>query len=169
MHLVLAEQYGSGCCPSGPERAWSRHGVRDHSDHLCQVFRWIRPRIGPVLAQEERPPNVIAKAVGARFPHRVLTSTQFSYYTNVMADETINGIPVTDEMIEGWVDEAEAGYDVAALRKRGRPTIGEGPGTVVPVRMDEALLKALNARADREHVSRSEAIREAIRAWIRVA
>ena len=86
-----------------------------------------------------------------------------------MADETINGIPVTDEMIEGWADEAETGYDVAALRKRGRPTIGEGPATVIPVRMDEALLTALNARAEREHVSRSEAIREAIRAWIRVA
>ncbi|MFX1758723.1 ribbon-helix-helix domain-containing protein [Rhodococcus sp. As11] len=86
-----------------------------------------------------------------------------------MADETIDGIPVTEEMIEGWADEAEAGYDVAALRKRGRPTIGEGPATVVPVRMDEALLQALNARAEEEHVSRSEAIREAIRAWIQVA
>ncbi|MBD8055653.1 ribbon-helix-helix domain-containing protein [Rhodococcus ruber] len=85
-----------------------------------------------------------------------------------MADETINGIPVTDEMIEGWAAEAEAGYDVAALRKRGRPTIGEGPATVVPVRMDEALLKALTARAEQEHVSRSEAIRQAIRAWTRV-
>ncbi|KSZ57909.1 CopG family transcriptional regulator [Rhodococcus pyridinivorans KG-16] len=86
-----------------------------------------------------------------------------------MADETIDGTPVTEEMIEGWADEAEAGYDVAALRKRGRPTIGEGPATVVPVRMDEALLQALNARAEKEHVSRSEAIREAIRAWIQVA
>lgn len=86
-----------------------------------------------------------------------------------MADETIDGTPVTDKMIEGWADDAEVGYDVAALRKRGRPTIGEGPATVVPVRMDEALLQALNARAEKEHVSRSEAIREAIRAWIRVA
>ncbi|MGU3582026.1 ribbon-helix-helix domain-containing protein [Rhodococcus sp. C26F] len=86
-----------------------------------------------------------------------------------MADETIDGTPGTEEMIEGWADEAEAGYDVAALRKRGRPTIGEGPATVVPVRMDEALLQALNARAEKEHVSRSEAIREAIRAWIQVA
>ncbi|WP_016693465.1 MULTISPECIES: ribbon-helix-helix domain-containing protein [Rhodococcus] len=85
-----------------------------------------------------------------------------------MADETIDGTPVTDEMIEQWADEAEAGYDVAALRKRGRPTVGEGPTTVVPVRMDKALLEALNARAEQEHVSRSEAIREAIRAWTQV-
>ncbi|ELB89659.1 hypothetical protein Rwratislav_28328 [Rhodococcus wratislaviensis IFP 2016] len=86
-----------------------------------------------------------------------------------MADETINGVPVTDGMIQEWADEAEAGYDVEKLRKRGRPTVGGGPGAVVPVRMDEALLKALNARAEQEHVSRSEAIREAVRAWTQVA
>ncbi|MFR9751710.1 ribbon-helix-helix domain-containing protein [Nocardia sp. 004] len=86
-----------------------------------------------------------------------------------MADETINAAPVTDEMVQGWADEAEAGYDVEALRKRGRPTIGDGPGAVVPVRMDAALLQALNARAEQEHVSRSEAIREAVRAWTQVA
>jgi hypothetical protein len=86
-----------------------------------------------------------------------------------MAEETINGAPVTDGMIQKWADEAEAGYDVEKLRKRGRPAVGDGPGAVVPVRMDEALLKALNARAEQEHVSRSEAIREAVRAWTQVA
>lgn len=86
-----------------------------------------------------------------------------------MADEKINGTPVTDEMVEAWADEAEAGYDVEKLRKKGRPTVGDGPGTVVPVRMDAALLEALNAYAEQKHVSRSEAIREAVRAWTRVA
>lgn len=86
-----------------------------------------------------------------------------------MAGEKINGTPVTDEMIQAWSDEAEAGYDVEKLRKRGRPTVGDGPGTVVPVRMDAALLEALNACAEQKHVSRSEAIREAVRAWTRVA
>ena len=85
-----------------------------------------------------------------------------------MTEESLNGAPVTDEEIQEWADEAEAGYDVEKLRKRGRPTIGEGPGAVVPVRMDTALLEALNERAEREHVSRSEAIREAVRAWTRV-
>lgn len=86
-----------------------------------------------------------------------------------MAEESLNGAPVSDEQIQEWADEAEAGYDVEKPRKRGRPTIGEGPGAVVPVRMDTALLEALNERAEREHVSRSEAIREAVRAWTRVA
>lgn len=86
-----------------------------------------------------------------------------------MTEESINGRPVTDETIQDWADEAEAGYDVEKLRKRGRPTVGDGPAAVVPVRMDVALLEALNARAEREHVSRSEAIREAVRAWTEVA
>ncbi|MDG3009768.1 CopG family transcriptional regulator [Rhodococcus sp. D2-41] len=86
-----------------------------------------------------------------------------------MAEETIKGTPVTDGMIQDWADEAEAGYDVEKPRKRGRPTIGDGPGAVVPVRMDAALLEALNARAEQERVSRSEAIREAVRAWTQVA
>ncbi|NLE78515.1 MAG: CopG family transcriptional regulator [Rhodococcus sp.] len=86
-----------------------------------------------------------------------------------MAEERVNGAPVTDEMIQKWADEAEVGYDVEKLRKRGRPTVGTGPGAVVPVRMDAALLEALNARAEQEQVSRSEAIREAVRAWTQVA
>ncbi|MBS9535472.1 CopG family transcriptional regulator [Mycobacterium sp. M1] len=86
-----------------------------------------------------------------------------------MAGETINGVPATEESIQGWVNEAEAGYSVDKLRKRGRPTVGEGPGVVIPVRMDAALLEALNARAEQAQVSRSEAIREAVRAWVDVA
>lgn len=69
-------------------------------------------------------------------------------------------------MIEAWAAEAEAGYPAELLRKRGRRPIGDGPGSVVPVRMDAALLEALSERAEREHVSRSEAIRSAVRAWL---
>lgn len=94
-----------------------------------------------------------------------------SYYAHGVADEKIHGRPVTDEAIEKWAAEAEAGYDIEKLRTRGRPAIGAGPGTVVPVRMDEALLDALDAldaRAQRERISRSEAIRAAVRVWIQV-
>ena len=34
--------------------------------------------------------------------------------------ETIDGVPVTDEMIQAWADEAERGYDVEVLRAHGR-------------------------------------------------
>ncbi|WP_425308291.1 CopG family transcriptional regulator [Ammonicoccus fulvus] len=80
--------------------------------------------------------------------------------------EEINGVPVTDEQIQEWADEAERGYDVEKLRKRGRKPVGAGPGQVVPVRIDEALLTALNERAAQDHVSRSELIRAAIRAYV---
>ena len=90
-------------------------------------------------------------------------------YSKCMSEHLVNGKPVTDEQIQAWADEAEAGYTVEKLRKRGRPTVGDGPGAVVPVRMDAALLMALNARAEKERVSRSEAIREAVRAWTQIA
>ena len=91
-------------------------------------------------------------------------SHPISYYDERV--EEINGKPVTDEDIRRWSDEAERGYDAAALRKRGRKPVGDGPGQVVPVRMDETLLSALEQRAEEDHVSRSEAIRAAIRAYV---
>lgn len=86
-----------------------------------------------------------------------------------MNHEKINGVPVTDEMIQAWADEAEHGYPAEQLRRRGRRPIGEGPSEVVPVRMDASLLQELTARAERDHLSRSEAIRAAVRAWISAA
>jgi len=86
-----------------------------------------------------------------------------------MAKEKINGETVTGPQIEAWSKEAEAGYSVEQLRKRGRKPLGDGASEVVPVRMDQTLLDALAARAEREHVSRSEAIRAAVRDWVNVA
>ena len=86
-----------------------------------------------------------------------------------MARETIRGEPVTEAQIQAWADEAERGYSVERLRTGGRPAVGDGPGEVIAVRMDETLLAALTARAERDHVSRSEAIRAAVRAWIDAA
>ena len=80
--------------------------------------------------------------------------------------ETIKGTPVTDEDVQRWADEAERGYDLAPLRKRGRKPMGDGPAKVVPVRLDDELLTTLDERAEHDHVSRSEVIREAIRAYI---
>ena len=95
------------------------------------------------------------------------------YYNNVVTKkvvgETISGKPVTDEQIREWVSAAEKGFDVADLQRRGRPRLGTGPSTVIPVRMDDDLLAALSERAQHDGVSRSEAIREAVRAWTDVA
>lgn len=82
-------------------------------------------------------------------------------------EETINGVPVTEEQISAWAAEAEVGYDVDALKRRGRGRPGRGaePAQVVALRLTVDELAALDARAAREHKSRSELIREAIAAY----
>ena len=80
--------------------------------------------------------------------------------------EPINGVPVTDEMIQEWADEAERGYDVDVLKKRGRRPIGDGAARVVPVRMDDSLVAAVDQRAEKDGTSRSEIIRSAVRAFV---
>lgn len=81
----------------------------------------------------------------------------------------MGGEPVSDEQIRSWANEAEHGFDVEELRRRGRPRLGDGPSAVIPVRMDDDLLEALNEKAGHQGLSRSEAIREAVRAWTDVA
>lgn len=85
-------------------------------------------------------------------------------------DETVGGAPVTEEQIKEWQEQARAGLEVEGLRGRGRPRLGKsGESPVIPVRMDAELLEALTERAEHDGVSRSEAIREAVRAWTRAA
>jgi len=86
-----------------------------------------------------------------------------------MGSESIGGVPVRHDQIQELADEAEHGCPPEQLRRRGRPTVGEGPTSMVPVRMDSALLDALTVRAAAENVTRSEAIRAAVRAWIDAA
>lgn len=71
---------------------------------------------------------------------------------------------VNDSQIEAWAAEAEAGYDVAELKKRGRGRPGRGaePMQVVAVRLTAEEIKALDQIAERGQISRSEAIRQAL-------
>lgn len=87
----------------------------------------------------------------------------------VVKDATVHGVSDTDAQIEAWSAEAERGYPVDSLRRRGRRPIGDEPGAVVPVRMDPALLATLSERAERDQLGRSEVIRAAARAWIDAA
>ena len=80
--------------------------------------------------------------------------------------ETINGVPVSDELIQERADEAERGHDVDMLRKRGRRPIGDSAAQVVPVRMDDSLVAALDQRARKDGTSRPEIIRSAMRAFV---
>lgn len=80
------------------------------------------------------------------------------------ARETINGVPVTEEQIAEWATEAESGYDVEALKKRGRGRPGRGaqPSQVIALRLTVEELTAIDTVAEREHKTRSELIREAL-------
>lgn len=85
---------------------------------------------------------------------------------------TRGGRPLTDDEIDALATEvADTDYDVEDLksRRRGRPSMGSGPAEVVPVRIDPELRAAIEARAEAEHTTTSEIIREAIRRFLEVA
>jgi hypothetical protein len=86
--------------------------------------------------------------------------------------ETESGAVMTDADITAIADRVEhAEYDVEVLldRRRGRPAIGSGPASVVPVRIDPELKAAIDARAAADQSSTSEVIREALRRFLEVA
>jgi hypothetical protein len=62
----------------------------------------------------------------------------------------------SEEQIQQWADEAEAGYDVEKLKRRGRgrPGLGAVPMQVVAVRLTAEELDALDEAACRNHMSR---------------
>ncbi|MCB1007041.1 MAG: ribbon-helix-helix protein, CopG family [Acidimicrobiales bacterium] len=77
---------------------------------------------------------------------------------------TKTGLDITDELIEKYVAEAEAGFDLSKLRRvRGRPRMGAAPAKSFPVRLDPALRAALDERAAEEDKPAAEVVREALR------
>lgn len=86
--------------------------------------------------------------------------------------KTKTGRTLTDADIDALAEEVEtADYDVEELktRRRGRPAMGSGPADVVPVRIDPELKAAIEARAEADHTTTSEIIREALRKFLEVA
>lgn len=82
---------------------------------------------------------------------------------------TIDGVPITEDLIARLADEAEAGFAPDQLRRRGRPRLspGDGPSAVVRVRVDDRLQRRLADRAHLEGMSVSAVVREALRAHLR--
>lgn len=103
-------------------------------------------------------------------PNAALVREYFPYtpfrITIVIVGRKVGGKEISEDQVDAWVAEAERGYDPEWLRTRlGRPTRAESRANVVPVRLTEAELNAVMARAEREHLSRSEAIRRALAEW----
>lgn len=85
---------------------------------------------------------------------------------------TKTGRTITEAELDAIADEiATTEYDVEGLkaRRRGRPAMGTGPAEVVPVRIDPELRAAIEARAEADHTSTSEIIRQALRKFLDVA
>lgn len=90
--------------------------------------------------------------------------------TDPTTTPTSGGVPITEAQIDQLVIEAEQGYDVDTLRRRGgRRPMGSAAADVVPVRLDPELRAALAQRAEADHATTSEVIRQALRAWLNVA
>jgi hypothetical protein len=86
--------------------------------------------------------------------------------------KTKTGKTLSDADIVALAEEVETtDYDVKELtsRRRGRPAMGSGPADVVPVRIDPELKAAIEARAEADHTTTSEIIREALRKFLDVA
>ena len=81
---------------------------------------------------------------------------------------TSDGTPITDELIEEYVAEAEAGYDLDKLKPRGRPRIGAAPAKSFPVRLEPSLRSELDARATAEGTPAAEIVRRALRLYLRL-
>lgn len=84
--------------------------------------------------------------------------------------KTASGKPITDELVEGLREKAEAGYDVEkTLRRRpGRPAIGSAPASVESVRLEPELRDALDQRARHDRETTSSVIRKALRRYLEV-
>ena len=80
-----------------------------------------------------------------------------------------DGTPITDEVVQDLADEAERGYDVDDILRRrrgGRPAMGSAPAAVESVRLDPELKRDLLLRADKDGISVSEVIRQALRSYV---
>jgi hypothetical protein len=82
---------------------------------------------------------------------------------------TSQGVPVTDALVDKLAAEAEVGYEPPSLRGRGRPTLGDGPSDVFPVRLDRGLRTALQRRAADEDTTLSDVVRRALRSYLGTA
>jgi len=68
-----------------------------------------------------------------------------------------------EDRIKAYQAEAEAGYDVADLKHRGRPRLGPAAYTVVvPVRVTQAVADALDQQAAAIGGTRSDVVRDLI-------
>lgn len=81
--------------------------------------------------------------------------------------KTVDGLDLTDVLIDEYVAEAEAGYDLDEWEPvRGRPLMGSAAAKAFPVRLDPDLRAALDEQAEAEDRPAPEIVREALRQYL---
>lgn len=84
---------------------------------------------------------------------------------------TESGEPITEKMIEGFVGEAERGYEPGELKGRrrgpGRPPLGDAAKSVESVRLEPGLRHEVARRAKSEGVTFSDVVRRALREYLK--
>lgn len=78
----------------------------------------------------------------------------------------MNGHPISEAQIDDWVAEAEHGYDIETLQRRGRPCRGDQPARTISVRLTDDEIDGIDRYADKNGGTRSTVIRDALRAFI---
>jgi len=78
---------------------------------------------------------------------------------------------MTKTSLDAMVAQAEEGYDVDEILRRrgGRPSLGSAPSSVESVRLRPELKRDLLLRAAEEGISFSEAIRNALMAYVQAS
>lgn len=169
--------------PGGPRKRAGRQCVKDGHEPPSGFFRYpahhvpkradddYTPTLGDYLVDGDEEQQTLARGHRA-WPDPTSDCSSVSvlkcrdlagYFRRSSFRHTLLFM-VSEEQIQQWADEAEAGYDVEAMKRRGRGRPGRGsePMQVVAVRLTVEELAAVDAIAEREHISRSEAIRRAL-------
>ena len=78
------------------------------------------------------------------------------------------GEVLTDTDLHRLADEyATKEFDLSTfIRLPGRPMMGKSVANVVPVRLDDEIVKSLDSRAKRDRTTRSDVIRRAIATYL---
>lgn len=80
---------------------------------------------------------------------------------------TESGKIVTGADLDAMAEELEkTDFDLSLIRPRGRPLLGDAPSKVLQVRLDPELATKLNKRAETEHTTNSEIMRQALNRYL---
>ena len=81
--------------------------------------------------------------------------------------KTATGKELSDQDIQEISDTLpDEKFDVDAIRRRGRPSLGKGPAQLVPVRIDPDLMAKVRERVTADDSTTSQVVRDALAQYL---